>query len=285
MKLWATSDLHVGHPANRDAIQALPDYGDDWLIVAGDVGETLQQLMWTMSELSQRFGKVIWVPGNHELYVVPKDVCQARGVARYETLVAACREIGVLTPEDAWPLWPGDGPSTVIAPSFLFYDYSFGPLGYTADEVKAWAREAGIVCSDERYLSVDPYPTREAWCHARLAYTAARLDALDPAHRIVLINHYPLRSDLVRLFRIPRFIPWCGTRRTEDWHTRWNVDTVVSGHLHMRATDWRDGVRFEEVSLGYPRHWNDETGLVGYLRQILPVPGERVTIAGPNWHR
>ena len=35
---------------------------------------------------------------------------------------------------------------------------------------------------------------------------------------------------------------------------------------------FRDGVRFEEVSLGYPRDWNRDWGVAAYLRQILPLP-------------
>jgi hypothetical protein len=55
---------------------------------------------------------------------------------------------------------------------------------------------------------------------------------------------------------MPRFSIWCGTRRTEDWHLRFNAAVVASGHLHIRSTSYRDGVRFEEVSLGYPRQWS-----------------------------
>jgi hypothetical protein len=87
-----------------------------------------------------------------------------------------------------------------------------------------------------------------------------------------LINHFPFREDLVRLRRIPRFSIWCGTRRTEDWHRRFPVAVVVSGHLHIRSTTYRDGVRFEEVSLGYPRDWQQEQGIQPYLREILPGP-------------
>ncbi|MGH9360727.1 MAG: metallophosphoesterase, partial [Thermoanaerobaculia bacterium] len=45
---------------------------------------------------------------------------------------------------------------------------------------------------------------------------------------------------------------------------------VVYGHLHIRATQWRDGVRCEEVSLGYPQNWEPGRGLASYLREILP---------------
>jgi hypothetical protein len=78
----------------------------------------------------------------------------------------------------------------------------------------------------------------------------------------------------VRLPRIPRFSIWCGTKRTEDWHTRFRAEVVVSGHLHMPATLWRDGVRFEEVSLGYPMQWKHR-GLVKSLREVLPGPAVR----------
>ena len=39
MKLYAISDLHLGYEINREALKALPPHPDDWLIVAGDVGE------------------------------------------------------------------------------------------------------------------------------------------------------------------------------------------------------------------------------------------------------
>ena len=38
----------------------------------------------------------------------------------------------------------------------------------------------------------------------------------------------------------------------------------------MRATRFRDDVRFEEVSLGYPKQWRQDRGMLAYLREILP---------------
>jgi hypothetical protein len=80
-----------------------------------------------------------------------------------------------------------------------------------------------------------------------------------------------LRYDLARPPRIPRFSIWCGTTITEDWATRFRARAVVSGHLHLRTTLWRHGVRYEEVSLGYPRDWRPERGPDWYLREILPA--------------
>ena len=280
MRLLALSDVHVNHAGNLAALAQIPVHPDDWLILAGDVADRVDDVDACLALMTERFARVLWVPGNHELWAPTGS----RGEARYRELVEVCRARRVDTPEDPWPRWPAD-PSLVIAPLFLLYDYSFGPPGYPPAEAIAWAAEEGIRCVDEALLHPDPWPTRQDWCAARLRVTRARLDALAPGDRTVLINHWPLRGDLCRLPRIPRFRVWCGTRETEDWHTRYRAEVVVTGHLHMRATDWRDGVRFEEVSLGYPRHWLVERGAAAYLREILPGPEARLDHAGPTWHR
>jgi hypothetical protein len=46
---------------------------------------------------------------------------------------------------------------------------------------------------------------------------------------------------------------------------------VVYGHLHIPRVTWYDGVRFEEVSLGYPREWGRRGTRPAGPRQILPA--------------
>ena len=284
MKLWAISDLHVGYEKNWEALQRIRARPEDWLIVAGDVGETFDQLRRVFDLLGERFARLVWVPGNHELWTHPHCENGDRGEARYAALIELCRERGVLNPEDAYEHWDE---GLVICPLFVGFDYSFSPDGMTPDEARAWAREQGIVSADERFLHPDPHPSLDAWCRARLELTRARLEALPEGVETVLVHHWPLRHDLVRLHKVPRFSPWCGTTATEDWHLRYRARVVVNGHLHMRATDWRDHVRFEEVAIGYPRHWHVEKGIDRYLREIVPgsskapLSGE----GGPDWHR
>ena len=280
-RLFAISDLHVGHRPNREALEALGTYPDDWLIAAGDVGDTLDQVSWCLDALKARFAQVCWVPGNHELW---SRAGEPGGEARYAQLVDLARSLGVHTPEDPWPLFEGEGGPVRIALCFLLYDYSFRPAHVAREDVLAWARDGGIVAMDERLLHHSPHPTRDAWCEARLAATEARLEA-HAGEELVLVNHWPWRADLVRFPpRVARYRPWCGTRATEDWHRRHRVRVAVYGHLHMRATDWRDGVRFEEVALGYPRHWRQEKALDAYLRELL-VERERPSHGGTIWHR
>ena len=284
MKLYAISDLHVEHEVNRKALAQLPAFEEDWLILAGDICSSDSYLRFTLETLLNKFAKLFWVPGNHELWTEQMGGTLLQGQAKYNRLVATCREYGVSTPEDDYVIWAGGNTRHLIAPLFLLYDYSFRPENIPREKAIEWAADGGTRCSDEYYLNPTPYKTRDEWCHARLRYTEDRLQQVSPETPLILINHFPFRQDLIRLKHIPRFSIWCGTRCTEDWHTRFPTSVVVTGHLHMRSTDYRDHIRFEEVSLGYPAHWKHSKGMKGYLREILPGNQKSYENAGPFWH-
>jgi 3',5'-cyclic AMP phosphodiesterase CpdA len=269
--VFAVSDLHVDHPENRELLRRMqPSSAGDWLIVAGDVADGLDAVAWALRLLAERYERVIWTPGNHELLTYGND--PLRGEQRYRHLVELCRGIGVLTPEDPFPLWEGAGGPVLLAPLFLLYDYSFGRnVGATKKEALRRAHEAGVVCVDEFLLHPDPFPSREAWCADRVTVSERRLAATRPDLPTVLVNHWPLIDEPTKVLRHPEFAQWCGTVETADWHRRYRATTVVYGHLHIPRTTWHDGVRFEEVSLGYPRErvrWGDRWGPMP--RQVLP---------------
>lgn len=273
-RLLAVSDLHVRYPENRAVVDDLrPGSDDDWLIVAGDVAEEVDDVARTLGLLRDRFARVIWVPGNHELWTQAKDPVQLRGEHRYRHLVRACRELDVLTPEDDFPMWTGDGGPATVAPLFLLYDYTFRPEG-TADMAEGLevAYQAGVVCTDEHLLYPDPYPTRQDWCAARVELSERRLAACDPSVPTVLVSHWPLTRLPTRALRHPEFALWCGTERTADWHLRFRAVAVVYGHLHIPRVIREDGVRFVEVSLGYPREWRVKGRPNPLLRPVLPAP-------------
>jgi 3',5'-cyclic AMP phosphodiesterase CpdA len=274
-QLLAVSDLHVRYADNRAVVEDLrPRADDDWLIVAGDVGEMFADVEWCLRLLSERFARVVWSPGNHELWTPREDPVQLRGVARYERLVRLCRDIGVLTPEDPYPVWSGAGGPVTVAPLFTLYDYSFRAPGTgTKAESLAYAYDTGVVCTDETLLHPDPYPSREEWCWARIEATERRLVACDPTLPTVLVNHYPLVRTPMNILRYPEFAQWCGTERTADWHTRFRAAVMVYGHLHIPRTTHYDGVRFEEVSLGYPREWRRHGSAPKPMRAVLDPTG------------
>ncbi len=268
MRLLALSDLHLSFRENRRALEELPACPDDWLILAGDVTDGDIHLDWCLHLLRARFRQLVWIPGNHELWTTRNGL---RGESLYRHLVEVARSHGAITPEDPYPVFPHRDGDVLLAPLFLLYDYSFRPPEVPADGVVAWAREQRSVCSDEFFLHPDPWPGRAAWCAARCAEAEARLSAA-PKLPKVLINHFPLEEEHAVLPRIPRFRPWCGTRRTRNWHLRHDACAVVYGHLHIRNTIWRDGIPFQEVSLGYPRQWDQSLGMGAYLREVVLAP-------------
>ena len=273
-KLVAISDLHVRYPENRRITEELwPESEHDWLLVAGDLAEKVADIAWALRTLSSRFARVIWAPGNHELWTAPSDPVQLRGEHKYRHLVELCRDLGVVTPEDPYPVWTGQGGPAVVVPLFLLYDYTFRPAGTTtAGEALRVARRAGVVCTDEFLLHPDPYPSREDWCRARLAATEARLADLPPELPTVLVGHFPLVREPTEILRYPEFALWCGTEATADWPVRYRAVSVVYGHLHIPRLMWVDGVPHQEVSLGYPREWKPRARPAGRPVQILPPP-------------
>lgn len=268
MALLAISDLHIAFAANRRALEELPGHPEDWLLVAGDVGESVAHLALALDHLVSRFRQVVWTPGNHELWS-RREEPGLRGVAKYHALIDACRQRGVLTPEDPYPLYVGE--STLrIAPVFALYDYSFTPQPMSTEHALQWAIDQGVLCGDEAVLHPDPYPSRAAWCAARCDETETRLAearAQDP-HPLVLMGHFPFRYEHVELPAIPAFSIWCGTQRTRDWPSRFGARVVVYGHLHMPGTRIEGGIRFEEVSFGYPGQSGSSPPLASRLRLI-----------------
>lgn len=72
MRIFALSDLHIDYDLNKQWIAQLStdDYRDDVLILAGDVSDSLLLLEWCLKTLASRFKKVLYVPGNHDLWVI-----------------------------------------------------------------------------------------------------------------------------------------------------------------------------------------------------------------------
>ena len=245
--LWAVSDLHAAVPGNADRIASLrPPNPRDWIIVAGDVAERIDQIIAVLAEIKSKYEVVIWVPGNHELFCRSQD--EFTGLAKYEEMVRRCREIDVLTPEDPYPVF-GD---TTIAGLFTLYDYSFRLAGQTVEQAIQSAHDREIVMTDE--FSIAPFVNIRAWCWDRLAYSVKRLSRVEG--KTILVNHWPLAIEPVRKLRWPEVQLWCGSRHTRAWAQRYQAQAVIFGHLHIPGITMVDSIPHIEVSLGYPREWS-----------------------------
>lgn len=229
---------------------------NDCLFVAGDVGELTSDIQRTLALLRECFARVIWMSANHELWTIEQESISLRAVWGYEALVEMCRRLDMLTPEDPYPGWTGAGGPVRITQLFLLYAYTFlAPGTTTRAESLEKVHEAGIVCMDEFFLHPDPYPTWQDWCAARIEATERRLSQVTGPGEVM--THQD-------------FVQWCGTVRTTDWHTRFDVRASVYGHLHIPRSTVYDGVPF-----GYAREWRHFGLRSNLARQILARYGER----------
>ena len=272
--LWAISDLHTGHTGNKPVTESLyPSTPDDWLIVAGDVAERTDDIRWSLDLLRRRFAKVIWVPGNHELWTTGKDPMQVFGRARYDYLVEMCDEMGIVTPEHPFPVWTDRAarpPSCRCSCSTTTRSCRDGRDDQGRGSGDRQGAQRGRHRRVPAVLRAVRHPRRVVPGSADLhpgPAGGAGLDDADgageplPAARASRATCCSTRSSR------------CGAARsaTADWHTRYNAVCSVYGHLHIPRTTWYDGVRFEEVSVGYPREWHRRKPY-RWLRQVLPDP-------------
>nr|WP_255568400.1 metallophosphoesterase [Corynebacterium mendelii] len=247
--MWAVADLHGAVKDNRPMIDSIaPDNPADWLIVAGDVAERTELVTEILSSLRRRFATVVWAPGNHELFCRSTDRHQGR--AKYDELVAACRSIDVLTPEDPFPMFHG----VTVVPLFTLYDYSFRMAGMSVEQAVQAAHDRQVVMTDQ--FAIAPFVDIRAWCWDRLAYSVKRLGKISGP--TILVNHWPLVIEPVEKLAFPELSLWCGTRHTRSWGARYGAQAVVYGHLHTPGITTVDNVPHIEVSLGYPREWRRE---------------------------
>ena len=254
-RLLAVSDLHVSHPRNRKWVADLPPGSPgDWLLVAGDLAEKVEDIEWTLRTLRSCYGTVVWVPGNHDLWAHPRDPVKLRGEARYQHLVALCRDLGVITPGGPLPGVDrrrrpgGDRPAV---PALRLHV----PPGRHQHQ----GRGAGPGLPDRRgrrrrAASCTPTRTRAGRPGARPASTRP-CRGWRPSTRICRRSwsatsrspESPLGSCAIRCSRsgAAPSRPRTGTGASAP--SRWSTATCTS-----RGRCFQDGVRFEEVSLGYP---------------------------------
>ncbi|CAM5649724.1 hypothetical protein STENM36S_08636 [Streptomyces tendae] len=284
--LWAISDLHIGYEENRALVERThPESDDDWLLVAGDVAETVADIRRALGTLAERFRRVVWVPG-HQLWMQPPEG-HGRPAGRrplLEHLVEMCRELGVTTPEDPYPVWEGAGGPAVVAPLFLLYHYSFSCPRDARPRPKDWeyAQGTGVVCSVRVPAApLIPHPSREAWCRARVEETERRLAEIPadpPDHpRSTTIRCTWTPTDVLWY---PEFAMWCGTSLTADWHRRFPGAHMDGSRYHPAHHLARGGPLRGGVGAGFPPV-AQVARLPGQLRRILPSTRTPTARCGP----
>src|SRR5690348_16936983 len=94
-RVFALSDIHVDYDVNVQWVRNLSrsDYRDDILILAGDVTHKLPHLGATLSEFATRFAQVLFVPGNHDVWVLG-EAPERTSFQKFDDVIAVVEDSG-----------------------------------------------------------------------------------------------------------------------------------------------------------------------------------------------
>jgi Icc-related predicted phosphoesterase len=236
MRVFATSDLHVDYDANAKWIDSLSaaDYQEDVLILAGDVTHARRLLEWCLTTLAKRFRKLLFVPGNHDLWVT-REVGE-NSLQKFQRVCGMATDCGA-----SMGVFQERGLS--IVPLLSWYDYSFGEpseelrsiwMDYRACRWPNWFTEQDIT-----------------------AYFAGlnQEGLASPAGKVITYSHFLPRLDLVPTF-IPKarrvLIPVLGSTVLERQLRSFRPSIHVYGHSHINRCVKLDGIAYVNNAFGYP---------------------------------
>jgi len=97
-KVYCISDLHFDHKVNEDWSHRIDDFKfqEDVLICNGNVCDTRGALVRALTTLKAKFRRVFYVPGNHELAVMPGEIHRfPDSLCKLWGMMDLCDELGV----------------------------------------------------------------------------------------------------------------------------------------------------------------------------------------------
>ncbi|MEX3008315.1 metallophosphoesterase [Hoeflea sp. TYP-13] len=237
MRIFAVSDLHVDYRENARWVSEISrvDFTDDVLILAGDISDSLERIERTIRSMAERFKKVLYVPGNHDLWVL-----RSKGVAnsfdKFEKVRAAVEESGA-------SLDTFHGRTTTIVPLLGWYDYTFGEP--SAELRRRWM--------DYRACR---WPAEMLERDVTEHFTGLNEPVPRPENPVVIsFSHFMPRIDLMPTFAPQRarfLLPILGTELLEQQIRRIGSSIHIYGHSHVNRRAVRDGVVYINNAYGYP---------------------------------
>ena len=235
MRVFAVSDLHVDFDDNARWLDGLSDqdYRADVLILAGDIADSMTLIEWGLTAVVRRFAAVLYVPGNHDLWV-GREPGRETSFERFEHVRQLAHACGASTTPFT------HGPLSIV-PLFGWYDYSFGEPGPELRrrwlDFRQCCWPAGVEVPD---------------------VTAHFLRLNEPAlattnQRVLSFSHFMPRADLLPV-REGRLVlhPVLGAAGIDEQIRRLGSELHVYGHSHVNRHLTRDGVTYINNAFGYP---------------------------------
>jgi predicted phosphodiesterase len=236
MRVFALSDIHIDYSENRNWLAGLSvqDYTNDVLILAGDISDLGQCVELAFRSLGKRFREVMYVPGNHDLWIRRSGIRDS--LASLDRIKAMAYEHGI-------HMGPRSIGSISFVPLYGWYDYSFGtpgrellnmwmdfssctwPQDFSEQEITRF-----FISMNERHLA-----TRNEYIIS-FSHFMPRVDLMPsiiPAHKRIL---YPV----------------LGTALLEEQIRKLGSDIHIYGHTHVNAMVRKEGILYVNNAFGYP---------------------------------
>lgn len=259
-RVWVISDVHADYPDNFNLLVEFARLGHrlDALIVAGDVTDKLDRLQQLFEVVVPCFHRVLFVPGNHELWVRREEF--ADSLQKFDAVMDLCQRCGVQTS----PVKIGQHRQVWLVPLQSWYDDKQDP------EHSLFLPKSADDRTDQMWG--DFYHTRwPATLDETLAAHFTRLNEpfLDwnfdapvisfshflPRQELVFNRHYE-QHELVKLFDpFPEFnfTRVAGSTRILRQIERLGSVVHVYGHQHRNRVRVLDGVTYVSHCMGYPK--------------------------------
>lgn len=236
MRIFAVSDIHIDYKDNYNWLLNLStlDYREDILLLAGDITDNLTLLEECFVHLNKIFYKVVFVPGNHELWLRAES--EKTSIDKFTAIIKLAGEIGIHTQSFS------EGAVTII-PLLSWYDLSFGPVD--DDTASIWA--------DFRHCVWPP-----EWSLSDVTAYFLSQNTLSPQEKentVISFSHFLPWIELMPDFipeRHRKIFPLLGSQKLGKQIDTIKPDIHVYGHSHINQNKYINGVRYINNALGYP---------------------------------
>lgn len=237
MRVFGISDIHVDYEANLDWVAALSkqDYQRDAVLVAGDLSHKLELTQRCLALLQDRFAHVLFVCGNHDLWVKSRDTIDS--MDKFHLLQSTLKQQGI----QQQPLYT---PNVSLVPLQSWYDYSFGEPDTKLRNIwmdyrrcrwpEQW--EPGEVAMHFSEMNPAPNPT--------------------PGIPCITFSHFMPRMDLLPPIAVQHFgflLPILGSAGLDLELRKHQPQIHLYGHSHVNVDKTLDGIRYINNARGYPK--------------------------------
>ncbi|MCG8314203.1 MAG: metallophosphatase family protein [Pseudomonadales bacterium] len=286
-RLFVISDIHIDYSENLEVLLALSDsaYRSDSLIIAGDASDDLSRLDSFFGAMSGKFENVLFVPGNHELWL--KRSPQENSIAKFEAIVDLCKRAGIHTDS----IIIGEQQKIAVVPLLSWYHTAEHPLDTLYLEKPNVEDKTADMWSDF-FLTQWPETVTANVCDYFLALNNPALQQHFDIP-VVSFSHFLPRQELMLSTKAERN---SSQLTFKDLHPEFNFSHVagskaldrqirqlgsrvhIYGHQHRNRVRTIDGVTYVSHCMGYPKErrlgvvadacvhpleiWNDQQGFL-----------------------